>query len=571
MNNYSMDIPPFIWWMGIVEDRIDPAETGRVRVRIFGYHSPSTAELPTSELPYATIMNPVTSSGMNGIMEMPNIVKGSTVVGFFTDADQQVPIIMGTIAGKPTERNFPEGEGFYDPKHVYPKEPKNGYSGIGESDISRLARGEAAEEHFSLTNLREKRDVGIPVAAAGSVAGILDDKDTIDYLTDKKEKQKTWDEPHPRGVSKDNAVYYNIKEKLKSGEPPTGEETSLYPYNLVKETEAGIVQELDNTPGNIRIHEFHPSGTNREIQNDGTRVTNIVGSDYEIIVKDKNVLVRGAANVTIAGDAKLKIDGNYYTEVKNDWNIVVGGDKIETINGNHAMNIGTDQMANISGSRYVDIASGDDKKGGDFETIVGSQTTSIGAVQKVQVGGDGAITIKGNLNLNVGKTFKETVGSDGKVGGGKISAVRDNYIIKQTSDVNVNGVENFFLIESKGTQNILSYKEQHLTVGTAQTLTVGNVDALGIPTPIENTTLGRQMITVKENQVEGITGTKTDTIGGTLTSTIGGTHTLTSPTAAITYNAGEITVNSITQTAHTHPQNNGNDAGGGTSTSGPEG
>ena len=70
---------------------------------------------------------------------------------------------------------------------------------------------------------------------------------------------------------------------------------------------------------------------------------------------------------------------------------------------------------------------------------------------------------------------------------------------------------------------------------------------------------------------EGITGTKTDTIGGTLTSTIGGTHTLTSPTAAITYNAGEITVNSITQTAHTHPQNNGNDAGGGTSTSGPEG
>ena len=176
----TIGLPPFVWWMGIVEDRIDPSETGRVRVRILGYHTPSTEDLPTSELPYATIMNPVTSSGMNGIMEVPNIVKGSTVVGFFADAEQQTPVIMGTIAGKPLERNFVEGEGFTDPKQVYPKEPKDGYSGIGEPDIPRLARGEAAEEHFSLMNLREMRDEAIPVAKAGSVAGVLDDKDTID-------------------------------------------------------------------------------------------------------------------------------------------------------------------------------------------------------------------------------------------------------------------------------------------------------------------------------------------------------------------------------------------------------
>jgi len=547
----TIGLPPFVWWMGIVEDRIDPSETGRVRVRILGYHTPSTEDLPTSELPYATIMNPVTSSGMNGIMEVPNIVKGSTVVGFFADAEQQTPVIMGTIAGKPLERNFVEGEGFTDPKQVYPKEPKDGYSGIGEPDIPRLARGEAAEEHFSLMNLREMRDEAIPVAKAGSVAGVLDDKDTIDYET------KTWDEPHPRGVSKDDAVYYNIKEKLKAGEAPTGDETSLYPYNLVRETEAGIVQELDNSPGNIRIHEFHPAPTNREIQNDGTRVCNIAGSDYEIIVKDKNVLVRGAANVTIEGDAKLLVKGNQYTEISKDWHITVGGDKIENINGNHAMNIGTDSLSNISGSRYVDIASGADKKGGDFETIVGSQTTSIGAVQNVNVGGSGDYTIKGNLNLNVGKSFVEKVGTDPKVGGGKITQVRDSFSILQLADVNIDGIENFFTLETKGTQNILTHKEQHLTVGTAQTITVGTT------TPVENTVLGRQILTIGENQTEAITGTKTDTIGGT--------HTLTSPTAAITYDAGEITVNSITHTAHTHPQNDGNDAGGGTSTSGPEG
>ena len=41
---------------------------------------------------------------------------------------------------------------------------------------------------------------------------------------------------------------------------------------------------------------------------------------------------------------------------------------------------------------------------------------------------------------------------------------------------------------------------------------------------------------------------------GNLTEDIDGTHTLTCATAALVYDAGEITVNSITQTAHVHPQ-----------------
>ena len=554
MENNTM-LPQFRWWTGIVEDRIDPAETGRVRVRIFGYHSPSTEDLPTSELPYATIMNPVTSSGMNGIMEVPNLVKGSTVVGFFADEESQVPIVMGTIAGIPTERNFPEGQGFVDPAHNYPKEPANGYSGIGESDIPRLARGEVAETHFSLENLREQRDVEVPVAKGVSVAGILDDKSSIDYET------KTWDEPHPRGVSKDEAVYFNLKKDLKDGGggKPSGDETSIYPYNLVRETESGIVQELDNTPGNIRIHEFHPSGTNREIQNDGTRVCNISGSDYEIIVKDKNVLVRGSANVTIEGDAKLLIKGNKYEEISKDYHLTVGGDKIEGINGSHIMNIGTDQISNISGSRYVDIASGPDKKGGDFETIIGGQTTSIGAVQNVSVGGAGDITIKGNLNLNVGKSFVEKVGTNPKTGGGKLSTVRDNYLIRQTSATNVDGIENFFLIESKGTQNLLSGKEQHLTVATAQTITIGAT------IPVENTTLGRQVITTAEAQTMAITGQQSITASNTdinNTVDITGDQTITgTSTAEVDHvSAGK------SGASHTHTDTPGTAAG---TTSGP--
>ena len=29
----------FIWWIGVVEDRVDPLKLGRCRVRCFGWHT----------------------------------------------------------------------------------------------------------------------------------------------------------------------------------------------------------------------------------------------------------------------------------------------------------------------------------------------------------------------------------------------------------------------------------------------------------------------------------------------------------------------------------------------------
>ena len=35
-NLYAKD--GFWWWLGVVEDRLDPLKLGRCRVRILGYH-----------------------------------------------------------------------------------------------------------------------------------------------------------------------------------------------------------------------------------------------------------------------------------------------------------------------------------------------------------------------------------------------------------------------------------------------------------------------------------------------------------------------------------------------------
>ena len=42
----------FVWFVGVVEDRLDPKHLGRLRVRALGYHTEDLGKLPTADLPW---------------------------------------------------------------------------------------------------------------------------------------------------------------------------------------------------------------------------------------------------------------------------------------------------------------------------------------------------------------------------------------------------------------------------------------------------------------------------------------------------------------------------------------
>ena len=89
----------FNWFTGVVEDRFDPEEMNRVKVRCFGYHTEDKNELDTDDLPWATVMMPVTSASMKGNGGNHHLEVGSWVVGFFRDGPSaQDPMVMGSIA-----------------------------------------------------------------------------------------------------------------------------------------------------------------------------------------------------------------------------------------------------------------------------------------------------------------------------------------------------------------------------------------------------------------------------------------------------------------------------------------
>ena len=142
----------FTWFVGVVEDRNDPIELGRVRVRAFGWHTDDKGAIPTDSLPWAVMINSIDSASVSGVGKSPTgIVEGSWVFGFFMDGDRaQEPAIMGTIASMPSDKSN-SAFGFNDPTEKFPR-----YT--NESDVNKLARGENTRTHTPDTVIGEPAD-----------------------------------------------------------------------------------------------------------------------------------------------------------------------------------------------------------------------------------------------------------------------------------------------------------------------------------------------------------------------------------------------------------------------------
>lgn len=85
----------FVWFIGVVENRVDPLGLGRCQLRIFGWHTDNQSELPTISLPWALPMYPINNSKT---FSSPKV--GDWIVGFFMDGmSAQAPIMMGVLPG----------------------------------------------------------------------------------------------------------------------------------------------------------------------------------------------------------------------------------------------------------------------------------------------------------------------------------------------------------------------------------------------------------------------------------------------------------------------------------------
>ena len=331
----TIDTVQFIWWQGVVEDRNDPLQLGRCRVRILGWHPEDRELVETCELPWAYPLQDITSAAMSGIGHAPvGPVEGTWVMGFFRDGDDaQQPIMMGTIGGIP--QLPPPDSGLFDPNGKYPLNPKltkeekeankEPGHGLKEPDTSRIARtrGDNSKEDPFVIAKKKDRELNVPKALA----------------------EETWEEPE------------TLASKTK------------YPFNHAFTSESGHGQEFDDTKDSERVHIFHKDGTFEELYPKGDRVQKIVGDNFEIVKKDDNIRVKGDLNIMVDQQARIRIEKAVSVEVtEGTVKLVVrqGDVRLKIENGDLFADVTGNMTTKVSGDKIEDI-------GGSYTVIVGGQ------------------------------------------------------------------------------------------------------------------------------------------------------------------------------------------------------
>jgi len=307
-------------YYGVVESRADPKQLGRVRVRVLGIHTEDKVQLPTADLPWATVLS---HDGSNsGLGTSPSFyVEGTWVLVDFFDRDMQEPYVIGGIPGIPSEA-VNTSLGFNDPAGTYPK-------AVNVSDVHENARGSlTATSPVARDSIRK---TAVPTAdfdstTVSTVSG---------SLTVASSDGSTFDEPLV----------------------VDGTYKPSYPSNHVYSTEKGHLLEFDDTEGYQRIAITHSAGSYQEYSNDGTYVSHVVSKMFEIVSSDKSSLCEGDVIETI--DKGLKIKVNKLGASGNNYDIEIGSNASMNImvrSGDVNLNVTGNVNVKSSGDTNVECA-----------------------------------------------------------------------------------------------------------------------------------------------------------------------------------------------------------------------
>lgn len=362
------------WFVGVVEENNDETSKdklmiGRCRVRILGVHSPTkvmddeTGEgIPVDKLIWGTPIMPPIYSSMGGIGVSPanRIMQGSWVLCMSMDGNKMQEVyIMGTIKGRPIERLNPNNQGFCDPDNVYPTDDM-----LHNPDTHALAMGGGGG--FIVEHKNGNRNEDIRMGSYNGGGG-------------------SWSQPISPYAAK-------------------------YPFNLVYGSESGHVKEVDDSKGAQRLHWYHNSGTFIEIDAEGTKVCKTVGDDYEITVKDRNVLIKGDLNVTVEGNCTFFVKGNMVSQVSGNSQSLVEGNSETHVVGDADLYVDGDATTIVKGDSDL-LANGD-------IDIIARGNTEIKA-RSVDVKASSSIDLAAP-NVNIKASSMSLRGGDIKISAGDV-------------------------------------------------------------------------------------------------------------------------------------------------------
>lgn len=300
----------FIWFVGRVSDIKDPEELGRVKIRIIHAQTGELGKkedsygLSDEDLLWAWPISAIQSASLNWRkvaddshpLEGFDVPKWIGAVGLSPTGIAQGTYVFGFYLDG-MEQNIPLIFGTYHKKSVHPEPPSY-------SKDYRMLQLEGPEEPQYYSDVA-------PLATG---------------------KQTLPKEPYTKGQLVD--------------EPESAYGTK-YPYNLTYTTKSGHAIELDDTPGNERIHLWHKSGSYEEINKDGRRVKKTIDDDYEIVMEDKNILIKKNKNEEVNGELVVRVD--------KDGTLIIGDNQKVQVGRNSNVSIGRDSSISVGRNSNISV------------------------------------------------------------------------------------------------------------------------------------------------------------------------------------------------------------------------
>ncbi len=326
MKDFGAGIDDPLFFIGVIENNVDPRLEGRVQVRAFNIHG-TNKDIPTRDLPWALVVS--------GSYE-PNVLPpiNSWVFGIFVDGRHaQQPMILGLIPTQFATEFDPEKDGW----------------GVIVPGMDKLAKGSAA------------RDFGQPAQSRLMRGENLEET----YVMDQEMNRKF----HAKVGGMDEAF-----------SEPASAYAARYPYNRVIETGSHSI-ELDDTPGAERIMIWHKEGSYVQIDSRGTVTEKSTSDKYEVIDRKQHVIVGGSSVVTVEGNAHVYVKGNKTEEIEGDLKHLVHGNYMLSVGGTETV-INASENLQMRGAQVKMEANGGlmaIKSNRDIEMSSGGFSPDIGA------------------------------------------------------------------------------------------------------------------------------------------------------------------------------------------------
>jgi len=299
-------------YYGIVEDINDPLKLGRVKVRVYGEHTltndSSKYNIDTKDLGWSQVVLPTNTPAINGLGHSVNLIART----FYKDGDL-----------------------------------------LPEVFIDRFGHEQYSVSTQTVPTIGDEKSTG------SLVCGIFLDDTQQEFLVIGTLPTKS------HGIEDNNdrvrAKVDPTADDIKGTYEPASAYAPVYPYNNVYETESGHVKEYDDTPGYERIKERHMSGTQYEIQPNGSKIEKIVRDNYQLVVGHDTLEVKGNVKIIVSGDANVAVSKNLTAQVGQDMTTIVHGNAYTTVDGNADLLVKGDIDGEVRGNIDINVGPSDPK------------------------------------------------------------------------------------------------------------------------------------------------------------------------------------------------------------------